>query len=147
MGDLPGVSFHSLRCVDKRPTSKKGLSPMANKVTAVVQSPTGRKPKVIADSQAKVDSKLAVMVGTLISEKLSSNVTTPGTLFASSGSYDDAVLYGIKSGKNVNLQLQNVDSSFQLASDSDQIDISAPLIAAIFTAYGVTPTGGHYTRG
>lgn len=120
---------------------------MATKVTAVVKNPTGRKPKVIADSQAKVDAKLAVMVGTLVSENISQPVATPGTLKAATGSYDDAVLYGLKAGKNVNIQLQAVDSSFALSADSDQIDIGNTSIAAIFTAYGVTPTGGHYTRG
>lgn len=120
---------------------------MATRVTATVKNPTGRKPKVIADSQVKVDSKLAVMVGTLVSENISQPVATPGTLFAATGSYDDAVLYGLKSGKNVNIQLQAVSSSFALSPESDQIDIGNTTIAAIFAAYGVTATGGHYTRG
>jgi len=120
---------------------------MAEKVTAKVKSPTGRTVTVSGPTQAIVDAKLAVMVGTLTSENDSKPVTTPGTLAAASGPYDDAVLTILKAGKSENIQLQNVTDAVKLVGSNGVIDITKPTIIAIATAEGGTIVSGRYTRG
>lgn len=121
---------------------------MAAVYTATVLSPTGRTITVSSDSQTKVDAKLAVMIGSLVSEKKSDDVATPGTLEGSSGAYDDAVLTILVGSDTTNIQLQNVSSSHKLTgTKTGQMDPTDTDLIAIATAYGGTIVSGRYTRG
>jgi hypothetical protein len=121
---------------------------MADVTTAVILSPSGRTIKVVSDDQAIVDAKLAVMIGTLDTEKTSADVETPGTLQGSTGSYDDAVLVCLKAGETFNVQMQNVATTHKLTGTKvGAINPGDTAIQAVCAAYGATLVSGRYTRG